>query len=153
MVTWRVWGSRIERMVGDAAVVEYTHPVADAVATLESVLAECAGTPLWSLPVKDVDDLVGRAHALLARVTGTLLLPLVAEADRRGICTEFDAGCTASWLQYLLRMPRAQVRRLVDLARAVDEDGGELAATGQALAEGRVSVEHAQVIAGAVADL
>src|SRR5262249_31352327 len=50
----------------------------------------------------------------------------------------------------LLRVPRAQARRMVELAKAVE---GNLTATGQALAEGRISAEHAQVIADAVAGL
>src|SRR6266705_1931001 len=101
MVTQAGWHSRIERMSEGAAPGEYVHPVPDAIAAVETTLAECAGTPLWSLSDKDLDDLLPRAHALLARVTGSLLLPLVREADRRGICAEFDAANTASWLQYL----------------------------------------------------
>jgi uncharacterized protein DUF222 len=57
---------------------------------------------------------------------------------------------TTVWVQYLLRVTRAQARQLVELAKAVD---GDLSATGQALTEGRISTEHAHVIAKAVTDL
>jgi len=137
-------------MIGDIAVEEYAHPVARAVADAETMLAECAGLPLWSLQDADVDDLVPRAHALLGRVMGSLVLPLVREADRRDLAAAFDAGNTAGWVRDVLRVTLGEARRIVSLAKAVD---GDLAATGQALVEGRISPEHAQVIARSVADL
>src|SRR5215468_938067 len=145
----RVTG-RIERMIGNLAEEEYVHPVARTVADTETELAECAGLPLWSLSDKDIDDLVPRTYGLLARVMGGLVLPLVREADRRGLAAQFDAANTAAWVQDLLRVTRAEARRMVELAKAVD---GDLAATGQALTEGRISTEHAQAIARSVADL
>src|SRR5262249_47035063 len=140
----------IERMVDVMAAGEYVHPVARAVADMESMLGECAGLPLWSLSDKDIDGLVPRAYALMAQVMGSAVLPLVREAGRGGLAAAFDAADTAVWAQDLLRVTRAEARRLVELARAVD---GDLAATGQALVEGRISTEHAQVIARSVADL
>jgi len=136
----------IETMVAE----EYAHPVARAVADMETMLAECAGAPLWSLQDKDVDELLPRAHALLGRVVGSLVLPLVREADRRDLAGVFGAGSTAGWVRHQLRVTLGEARQLVNLAEAVE---GDLAATGQALAEGRISPEHAQVIARSVADL
>src|SRR5215470_6299003 len=137
-------------MIDGIAAEECTHPVARAVADAETMLAECAGRPLWSLQDADVDDLVPRAHALLGRVMGSLVLPLVREADRRDQAAAFDAPNTAGWVRDLLRVTLGEARRIVSLAKAVD---GDLAATGQALTEGRISPEHAQVIARSVADL
>src|SRR5215470_16975879 len=125
-------------MIGDIATEEYAHPVARAVADTEAMLAECAGLPLWSLQDADIDDLVPRAYGLLGRVMGSLVLPLVREADRRGLAAAFDAPNTAGWVKDLLHVTFAEARRMVQLARAVD---GDLAATGQALAEGRISAE------------
>src|SRR5262249_25568119 len=68
----------------------------------------------------------------------------------RGLAAAFDAPNTAGWVRDLLHVTFADARRMVQLAKAVD---GDLAATGQALAEGRISAEHAQVIARAVAEL
>jgi hypothetical protein len=129
---------------------EYVHPVARAVADTETMLAECSGLPLWSLPDGDIDDLVPRAYSLLGRVMGSLVLPLVREADRRDLAAVFDAGNTAGWVRDVLRVTLGEARRIVSLSKAVD---GDLAATGQALVEGRISTEHAQVIARSVADL
>jgi hypothetical protein len=137
-------------MSDSITVAEYAHPVARVVADAESMLSECAGLPLWSLQDRDIDDLVPRAYGLLGRVMGSLVLPLVREADRRDLAAAFDAGNTAGWVRDALRVTLAEGRRIVSLAKAVD---GDLAATGQALAEGRISTEYAQVIARSVADL
>jgi hypothetical protein len=150
MVTPARQDSRIEHMVEPVA-AEHTHPVAGAVADMESILSECAGRPLWPLRDKDIDELLPRAHALLARVMGSIVLPLVREADRRGLAAALDAGSTAGWVRDLLRVTLSQARQTVDLAKAVVD--GDLAATGQALADGQISAEHAQVIARSVADL
>jgi hypothetical protein len=137
-------------MSDSIAATEYAHPVARTVADAETMLAECSGLPLWSLQDKDVDDLVPRAYSLLGQVMGTLVLPLIREADRRDLAAAFDAGNTAGWARDVLRVTLGEARRIVSLAKAVE---GDLAATGQALAEGRISTEHAQVIARSVADL
>jgi hypothetical protein len=130
---------------------EYGHPVPAAVDAVEAALAECVDAALWSVSGKDLDDLVPRAYALLGRVMGSLVLPLVREADRRGLPAELDAPSTAAWLRWLLRVTPSQATKLVGLAQAID--GGGLSATGVALAQGRISTEHAQAIARAVAEL
>src|SRR6266511_2368765 len=150
MVTRVGWFGRIERMIGDTATAGYTHPIVNAVADLEATLDGCADARLWSLSVKELDDLLPRAHALLARITGTLVLPLIREADSRGACQEYDAASTADWVRYLLRVPARQAKQLIGLARAVE---GDATATGTALAAGRISAEHAQVIAESLAAL
>src|SRR6266511_1020542 len=137
-------------MSGDTSTIGYTPPIVNAVADLETILDGCADARLWSLSVKDLDDLLPRAHALLARITGTLVLPLIREADARGACQEYDAASTADWVRYLLRIPTRQAKQLTGLARTVD---GDAAATGTALAAGRISLDHAQVIADSLAAL
>ena len=151
MVTWAGRESTIERMSDGAAPGEYVHPVPAAVDAVETALAECVGAPLWSVSGKELDDLVPRAYALLGRVMGSLVLPLVQEVERRGLAGQMDAPNTAAWLRWLLRVTPAQARKLVEVAQAVD--GGGLSATGAALAQGRISTEHAQAITRAVADL
>src|SRR5215475_14203510 len=106
-------------MVGNLA-EEYAHPVARAVADTETLLSECAGTPLWSLADKDVDELLPRAHALLGRVMGSLVLPLVREADRRDLAAAFDAASTPAWMRDLLRVTLGEARQMVKLAKAID---------------------------------
>jgi hypothetical protein len=63
MVTWVRPSDTIERMSDSPAAEEYAHPVARAVADAETMLAECAGLPLWSLQDKDIDDLTPRRTA------------------------------------------------------------------------------------------
>src|SRR6266498_4030888 len=150
MVTWGRRSGRIERMIGDTATAGYTHPIVNALADLETILEGCADARLWSLSVKELDDLLPRAHALLARITGTLVLPLIREADGRGAHREYDAANTAAWVRYLLRIPARQAKQLTGLARTVD---GDATATGTALAAGRISLDHAQVIADSLAAL
>src|SRR5262249_56716627 len=82
VVTCSRSSGRIKHVIETMVAEEYAHPVARAVADMETMLAECAGAPLWSLQDKDVDELLPRAHALLGRVVGSLVLPLVREADR-----------------------------------------------------------------------
>src|SRR6266536_4231265 len=137
-------------MSGDTSTIGYTHPIVNAVAELETILDGCADARLWSLSVKELDDLLPRAHALLARITGTLILPLIWEADGRGAHREYDAASTADWVRYLLRIPARQAKQLIGLARAVE---GDATATGTALAAGRISAEHAQVITDSLAAL
>src|SRR5262249_23175100 len=114
--------SRIERMSDDVATTECTHPVAGAGSGAGTVLGGCAGLPLWSLSDKDIDGLVPRAYGLLGRVMGSLVLPLVREADRRGLAAAFDAPNTAGWVKDLLQVTFAEARRMVQLAKAVDGD-------------------------------
>src|SRR5204863_300998 len=80
---------------------------------------------------RELDDLVPRAYALLGRVMGSLVLPLVREVERRGLAGQMDAPNTAAWLRWLLRVTPSQARKLVEVAQAVDGDG--MAATGTAL--------------------
>src|SRR6266542_381097 len=134
MVTRGGWFGSIERMIGDTATAGYTHPIVNAVADLEATLDGCADARLWSLSVKDLDDLLPRAHALLARISGTLVLPLIREADGRGACQEYDAASTAEWVRYLLRIPHQQAKQLPPLAPPVATDLPDTAAP---LAAGR----------------
>ena len=89
MVTWRRRSGRIERMSGDAATVGYTHPIVNAVADLETILDGCADARLWSLSVKELDDLLPQCHGEeRVRVMGAgARVPLVAVTgcDRVGV--------------------------------------------------------------------
>jgi len=110
-------------MSDGAAAGEYRHPVPAAVEAVETALAECVGAPLWSVSGQELDDLVPRAYALLGRVMGSVVLPLVREVDRRGLAGEMDAPNTAAWLRWLLRVTPSQARKLVEVAQAVDGGG------------------------------
>jgi hypothetical protein len=71
--------------------VGLAHPVLSALAGIEQTLAGCVEAPLYGLSAGEVEDVVVRAHALVARIQGGLLLPLVREAEARGLPAAFDA--------------------------------------------------------------
>src|ERR1043165_4860100 len=126
------------------------HVTSNAVGQIGAVLDECTDAALWSLPDSAVEDLVAQAHSLLARIEGTLLLPLIREADRRGLAKTLQAPSMAVWLRWLLRVRPTEARGLVKLAHAVEAD---VPAVGQALAAGRINRGQAQTISTAVAAL
>jgi len=116
------------------------HLATSAVEQMRGALDECADVALWSLPDAQVEDLVAQAHALVARIEGTLLLPLIREADRRGLAKASQAPSTTVWLRWLLRVRPAEARGLVRLAHAVE---AEVQAVGLALAAGEINRAHA----------
>jgi Domain of unknown function (DUF222) len=129
-----------------------------------------AGTPaglsalaadLQGLADENRDGLADAARAervlalqgLADRLHGQLLAEL-ADVDARGAAgTEqgLPAGSTAAWLRARLRMSATTAASLVRTARALYR--GPLTATAQALAEGTISVAHAQVLAAGTQEL
>jgi hypothetical protein len=124
-----------------------SHPVMSALADIERTLASCVEAPLYGLSGGQVEDVLVRAHALVARIQGGLVLPLVREAEARGLPAALDAPNTVAWLRHLLRIPPAEAKQLVALATAVDTG---FAATGRAVADGTVSLAHAAAVHRAV---
>jgi hypothetical protein len=128
--------------VGDCA-----HPVMSALADLEETLDGCVELPLFGLSAGQVEDALVRAHALVNRIQGGLVLPLVHEAEARELPSAVDAPSTMTWLRHLLRVHPAEAKRMVTLAAAVESD---FAATGRAVACGAVSLGHAAAVHRAV---
>ena len=118
-----------------------------ALADLEGTLDAGAELPLYGLSDREVEDALVRAYALIGRLGGTLVLPLVRQADIRDLAGFFGTTNTAALLRDLLRVSAGAAKRLVTLAATLD---GKLAATGQALADGWISVEHAAAISKAL---
>ena len=88
-----------------------------------------------------------RGFRQVSRFTGIVLLPLVREAESRGLASAHDAPDARAWLRDSLNVRPAEAGRLLRLARALD---GDLPETATALADGAVSVDHAQTIAEAM---
>jgi Domain of unknown function (DUF222) len=114
---------------------------------VHGLLDRCAG----------VDDLSGAAaSSLLSEVDRaaarlqSLKLALVSVADKADVAAVCGASGTAAWLASTSRSDGASAVRQVQLATALDQ---RLPATREALSEGVVSAEHAQVIAAATAQL
>ncbi|HSV67380.1 MAG TPA: DUF222 domain-containing protein [Mycobacteriales bacterium] len=121
--------------------------VTSAVEQVRSAVDSCVDAPLFGLTDAQVDELLVGVFRQVSRLTGVLVLPLVREADTRGLAKEHDAPSTAAWLRDHLRLRPGEAGRLLRLAHQLDR---ELPATAAALAEGDISRDHAQVIADAV---
>jgi len=121
--------------------------VASVVEQISVLLGSCRDADLSSLSDARVDDLLVRVHQQVGQMTGALLLPLVREAEARGLAAAHDAPDMRAWLRDTLNVRPGEAGRLLRLATALDDD---LPETATALSEGAVSVEHAQVIAEAM---
>jgi hypothetical protein len=120
----------------------------DALAELNGLAGKCADAPTW--PLSD-DTLVGcleAIHDITQALTATQL-HLIREIDGRGLPVAQHASGTTVWLRERLRISIHTAKRLVDLARAVEERP----ALDAALAGGAVNAEQAAVVAAAVRDL
>ena len=92
-------------------------------------------------------------RGLMDRLQGHWLADL-ADLDARGTAGAEEgvaAGSTASWLRARLHMRAGTAASLVRTARALYR--GPLTGTAQALADGEISVAHAQVLAAGTHDL
>jgi hypothetical protein len=128
------------------AELDPTHPVAAAVASVRAELGSVAGTPVWSMnPAETGKALVAvtRLEAQLAQVK----MRLLAHAERVEVGASVGATSAANWLAHQTKTTRSTVHRLARLAKRLDDAYPEVDA---ALADGRVTVEQAEVIVDAV---
>ena len=113
-----------------------------------SQLLSCARAA-WSVADAELppglDEVFAAEQALAAQ-----RLAFIAQIDARGIAKREGAPSTAVWLRGRLRIDAGEARQMVRLAKALDHT---LAATAQALADGRVHERQARVIHHAIADL
>jgi Domain of unknown function (DUF222)/HNH endonuclease len=122
------------------------HPVAAGVEAVSALLDEAVGGGLWSLPDEDLLALLEAQERAAAKMTA-LGLALVREADGRDLAARAGAASTAALLRCRLRLRPCEAKARVELAAAVH---GPMAATGQALAAGDISGDHARVVRRAV---
>jgi hypothetical protein len=128
------------------AELDPTHPVAAAVAAVRAELGSVAGTPVWSMNASETGDTLVAVTELAAQVA-QLQMRLLAHAERVEVGTNVGATSAANWLAHQTKTTRSAVHRLARLAKRLDEAYPEVDA---ALAEGRVTVEQAEVIVDAV---
>ena len=119
----------------------------EVVRQLHGLLDRCAG--VGDLSGAAASSLLREVDRAAARVQA-LKLALVSVADRADVAGATGASDTAAWLASTSRSDAAAAAREVRLASALDEG---LPATRDALAQGTLSGEHAQVIAAAAAQL
>ncbi|HSV66008.1 MAG TPA: DUF222 domain-containing protein [Mycobacteriales bacterium] len=121
--------------------------VTSAVEQVRSAVDSCVDVPLFGLTDAQVGELLVGVFTQVSRLYGVLALPLVREADARGLAKEHDAPSTAAWLRDHLRLRPGEAGRLLRLTHELDRD---LPATAAALVEGDISREHAHAVADAV---
>ena len=92
---------------------------------------------------------LGEIDRAIRRLQG-LRLRVIAEADEKQVADDSGMSSTSAWVAARSRTSGADASDDVRLAVALD---GELAATRSALSEGRLSTEHAKVIATTAARL
>lgn len=104
---------------------------------------------VWSL--SDTELFAELSHIFAQeQVLAARRLALVREVDGRGLATRHGATSVVAWLRDVLRVSPHAARRMLDLARALDS---KACLTSEALADGVINVEQAEVIARAVANL
>ncbi len=115
-------------------------------ARAEDAVAACVDAAAWALTEEDLIAALDATHRLEQRLAA-VKLTLVREIDGRGTAHTQGASSTAVWLRERLRLTVPAARRLVDLATALDTGNPGIR---QALADGAISLDQAQVITDTV---
>ncbi|NYH41698.1 hypothetical protein HNR22_001425 [Micromonospora jinlongensis] len=115
-------------------------------AQADDAVGACTDTAAWPLSDDELVAALDAAHRLEQRLAA-VTLALVREIDGRGTARAQGASSTAVWLRERLRLTVPAARRLVDLAAALDTGNPGIR---QALADGRVTLDQARVIADTV---
>ncbi|GAA5022818.1 HNH endonuclease signature motif containing protein [Actinopolymorpha pittospori] len=119
-----------------------THPLGAVVDGVRDSLDGVASCPVWSLPDAELGPILAALTKERARLDA-LILDLARQADVNAVHAATAAASTAVWVRQQTRMSRAEAGGAVKLAKALDTT---LHTTKKALAEGRVSLRHAQEI-------
>jgi hypothetical protein len=112
--------------------------------TLEQVrraVIDCADAPLWSMSDTDLIAGIDAVHATEQALTA-VKLHLIRQLDTRDVPATDHAHTCAGWLHTRLRLRPESTKRLVGLAKAVDQRPN----LDQALTAGTVNAEQAHVI-------
>jgi hypothetical protein len=113
------------------------------------LVGELVDAPVWPLSDAELVATLLAMHREQQRLAA-VQLALVREVDGRGLAAREGASGTAVWLRGRLNLTVPATRRLVALAAAL-EAAPEVVR--DALASGRISLDHAQVVSAAVAAL
>ncbi len=106
-------------------------------------LGEEPAAPVWSMGPDEMAEVLAAAQTVKAQLDA-LSLAVLAEADRQDVAKSVGAANTAAWLSSSLRLRPEEAGRAVKLARDLDT---ELPSTREALLDGEISADHADVIA------
>lgn len=125
------------------------HLICRLAAALLEACDQVATTPTWSMSVGEQRQALVDLDRLGSRLD-ELRLRVLAAADRDDVAADSGASSTEAWLASATRQLRAKASGDVRLALALDE---RFEVTRTALAEGRLSLDHARVIVTCVDDL
>jgi hypothetical protein len=118
-------------------------------AQVDAAVTACVDRPAWTLGDGELVAGLDAVHAAEQRLAA-VKLALVREIDGRGLATAAGASSTGAWLRERLRMGVTFARRLIELAGSLDR--GPVIVR-DALVDGSITVEQAQIIAQAVANI
>lgn len=107
-----------------------------------------AGVDVAALSGADLRELTARMEQL-RRVLDAAECHTLAELDRRRHTDLLRGQATSKWLAHRAHLPAGVARARLALARRLAEDPA-LAVVAEALDSGRVGVDHAKVLAGAI---
>ncbi|HSV68107.1 MAG TPA: hypothetical protein VLJ59_19740, partial [Mycobacteriales bacterium] len=91
--------------------------VASVVEQISVLLGSCRDARLWGLSDAQVGDLLVRVHRQVGQMAGSLLLPLVREAESRGLAAAHEAPSMTAWLRDALNVRPAEAGRMLRLAK------------------------------------
>ncbi|MEH1128960.1 HNH endonuclease signature motif containing protein [Micromonospora sp. CPCC 206061] len=115
---------------------------------LTDAAGQCADSPMWSLPDTDLVDALRAVHDA-QQMLAAVQLHLVREIDGRNLPIAQEASSTAVWLRGRLHVSIHTARRMVELARVLDQRP----VLDAALSTAAINVEQAQIVAQTIQDL
>lgn len=134
-------------LMEDFSITQPQHPVVRAVTEMRSALDQADGVdPRW-LPVSDKQAIMVALQAEISRAEGLLLALLSGSED---VAEEVGARRVSTWWANQVNLDHGPALRDQHLAEAL---AAQWTLTATALRAGRLSVEHARVIARAMDDL
>jgi Domain of unknown function (DUF222) len=122
------------------------HRVLAAIDTVTAAMSDIAEVAVWPLADSELMTTIDDCEREMARIA-ELQLRCVREMDGRNVAAAQGATSTAALLRARLRISPGDAHARVDLAAAID---GDCAAVGAALADGTISMDHAQTIVRAI---
>lgn len=125
------------------------HPALSCVGGLDAVLDRLAEANLWALSPAELRRLRVGLEQTRARLDAAALR-VTHEIDAGGAAVPTGAASTAGWLRHATR---ADPRVATGEVKLAAELAGPLAATGAALAAGRIGLGHARVIRASLGGL
>jgi hypothetical protein len=125
--------------------VDQAHPAAEAVASMNAALDEFAAAPLWSIPTRELADLVVQLEKVSNRLDAAKVASL-AQAETSLVRTLVAAKNTHGWLKTAADVPSWVGRARLELAHQLDSRP----ATAAAFSAGEITMGAAAAVCNAI---